>query len=519
VRSLLLLTLLVTACTASPPPARGPAASPDPASPEVVSVPTERPASPSPVLAVMTTATQPSATASPTVAVAPTVPPTATTLPTPEPERLIVVGSGSPAVNMRVEPGTSSAVVKSVRDGTEVIVVGTDRESDGRIWRNVQDGDVTGWIVSTALRPQATPTVTPSSTPTLVATPTSVSPSATSMAPGASVTPAPSAAPTEPPAAPGPDGEHVEVFGTRGQGANLRAEPGTGAAVLQTVPDGTTLTVIGPDRAVAGRTWRNVRTDGGIEGWLVDEAVRSLDPPTPPPTETATPRPAATPTLPSTPTAAAPSESGASPTGTPTVTPTPAGTPSPPDGPPGESPERVAPEGGEEPTRGPERVEVYGTGGTGANLRARPGRTGDVLKSVPDGSQLTIVGEDEVADGVTWRNVQTEDGLTGWLATEVIKTVIPPTATPRPGSAGIGAPLPVVVQPESELTEEQRAARPCRPGQLKGDAATGIFYAPDQPDYPELLQRVRCFDDEIRARASGYRPPDATPEPSPSPTP
>jgi SH3-like domain-containing protein len=316
------------------------------------------------------------------------------------------------------------------------------------------------------------------------------------------------------------------VFGTGGQGANLRAEPSTGAAVLQTVPDGTALTVIGPDREAGGRTWRNVRTEGGQEGWLVDEAVRSLEAPTPAPTETPTPAPAATATpspaapatAPSTPRPTdAPSESTA-PSVTPTATPSPGGTPAPPAEPPEGAPSDE-PEGEEEPTPGPERVEVYGTGGTGANLRAQPGRTGSVLKSVPDGSQLTVVGEDEVADGVTWRHVETEDGLTGWLASEVIQTVIPPTPTPRPGSAGIGAPLPVEALPESELSEEQRAARPCRPGQLKGDAATGLYYPPDHPDYPGLLQRVRCFDDEIRARASGYRPPEAAPEPSPSPEP
>jgi hypothetical protein len=141
-----------------------------------------------------------------------------------------------------------------------------------------------------------------------------------------------------------------------------------------------------------------------------------------------------------------------------------------------------------------------------------------VLKSVPDGSQLTIVGEDEVADGITWRNVQDDDGLTGWLATEVIRTVIRPTPTPRPGAPGIGAPRPPEPPLESEQTDEQRAATPCRPGQLKGDAATGIYYPPDHPEYPGLLQRVRCFDDAVRARASGFRPPEA-PEPSPSPAP
>ena len=70
---------------------------------------------------------------------------------------------------------------------------------------------------------------------------------------------------------------------------------------------------------------------------------------------------------------------------------------------------------------------------------------------------------------------------------------------------------------EEEQSEEERAATPCRPGQLKGDAATGIVYSVDHPEYAGLRQRVRCFDDAIRARASGFRPPEAMPSPEPSP--
>ena len=54
--------------------------------------------------------------------------------------------------------------------------------------------------------------------------------------------------------------------------------------------------------------------------------------------------------------------------------------------------------------------------------------------------------------------------------------------------------------------------------QVKGDAATGTYYSADHPDYPGLLQRVRCFDDISRARASGFRPADP-PAPSPTPAP
>ncbi|MDP8921685.1 MAG: hypothetical protein M3O34_02270, partial [Chloroflexota bacterium] len=47
-------------------------------------------------------------------------------------------------------------------------------------------------------------------------------------------------------------------------------------------------------------------------------------------------------------------------------------------------------------------------------------------------------------------------------------------------------------------------AAPCRPGQVKGDATSGLYYVPDHPEYAAVRERVRCFDAESRARASGF---------------
>ena len=471
--TLAVLALVLVACArpAQPP---SPTPSPMPAAPTVAAATEAASATVTVVLDPPTSAPTDTPVPSPSATEPPTDTPLPTETPTPEPERVQVFGNGNQFVNMRREPGTNSGVVKSVRDGTEVIIIGTDREADGRIWRNVQDGEATGWIVSTALRALATPTATrtSTSTPTPTATPTVPAPAATLAA--AAATSQPTASPTSlapPTSTPVP--EQVEVFGVGSGGANLRAEPGTGGRIVQNLPDGTRLTVIGDDREADGRPWRNVRGEAGTTGWIAGEVVRSL--PTPTPAATSTPTPA----------------SGAS---------------------------ALEPAEGE-PAPEPVRVEVYGTGTQGANLRAQPGLRGTVLRSVPDGSQLTIVGENEVADGITWRHVQAEDGGTGWLALEVVRTLATPTPTPRPGAPGIGAPLDEEPEPEEEQTEEERAATPCRPGQVKGDALSGTYYPVDHPDYAGLRQRVRCFDDASRARASGFRPPEAVPSPEPSPAP
>lgn len=414
--------------------------------------------------------------------------------PTPldEPERMLVVTQDSQGTNLRRDPGTTSPVLKSLPEGAEVLVVGPDREADGRLWRLVQHQDTAGWIVVTALRSPPTPTATPNRTltPPASATP---SPTTTSGPVTTGGTPRPGEQAPPPDATPEP--EPVEVTGTGGQGANLRAEPSLSGRILQNVRDGTRLTVVGPDRQADGRTWRNVRPESGAAGWLVTDVVQSVTPPT------STPGPTATLSRTATPTAG---------------TPLPAGTQSVPSA----ADEAPPPEGepGAEPTPEPEQVEVFDAGSAGANLRRDPGPRGFVIKSVPDGSRWTIVGPDQDVDGKLWRNVQGEDGSTGWLAGEVVRTLVTPTPTPRPGAPGIGAPI-AEDEVEDNLSEEEWAATPCRPGQIKGDATTGLYHLKDHPDYAGLRIRVRCFSSESQARASGYRSAEIPPPPAASPSP
>jgi hypothetical protein len=63
-----------------------------------------------------------------------------------------------------------------------------------------------------------------------------------------------------------------------------------------------------------------------------------------------------------------------------------------------------------------ERLKVANTNGSGVNLRARAGERGQRLKTMPEGSGLEVIGADETADGIVWRNVKDASGTSGWVA-------------------------------------------------------------------------------------------------------
>lgn len=73
--------------------------------------------------------------------------------------------------------------------------------------------------------------------------------------------------------APKPQGERVKVE-AGGGGANLRERPGSSAPVIKTVPEGATLSVVGGDQPMDGKTWKNVRDEGGAQGWMAAELLQ-----------------------------------------------------------------------------------------------------------------------------------------------------------------------------------------------------------------------------------------------------
>lgn len=89
--------------------------------------------------------------------------------------------------------------------------------------------------------------------------------------------------PSTPPPPPGASrfsaGDSAIVSGT-GNGLNVRAQPGTQAEKLATVPDGTVVTIIGGPSEADGFTWWNIQA-GTLTGWSVQDFLVKVSAPDP----------------------------------------------------------------------------------------------------------------------------------------------------------------------------------------------------------------------------------------------
>lgn len=72
------------------------------------------------------------------------------------------------------------------------------------------------------------------------------------------------------------------------------------------------------------------------------------------------------------------------------------------------------------------RLEVGGTGGRGAYMRAKPSASSQPVTSLEEGTRLTVIGEDVAADGYVWRNVEDPEGNRGWIVANFLIKVSTP---------------------------------------------------------------------------------------------
>lgn len=72
-----------------------------------------------------------------------------------------------------------------------------------------------------------------------------------------------------------------------------------------------------------------------------------------------------------------------------------------------------------------EKVRVANTNGSNLNLRAKASERAQRLKAVPEGAVLEVVGADQTADGIVWRNVRDGAGASGFVASKFVVKVQP----------------------------------------------------------------------------------------------
>lgn len=66
------------------------------------------------------------------------------------------------------------------------------------------------------------------------------------------------------------------------------------------------------------------------------------------------------------------------------------------------------------------RMKILNTEDQGANMRQRPSTTAPVLRTLPEGTVVEVIGGETNAEGRGWRNVRDAGGATGWVASELL---------------------------------------------------------------------------------------------------
>ena len=246
--------------------------------------------------------------------------PPVTQPPTTAPPGTTVTGATTTAVNLRRGSGTTYSVIRVLPSGTSVTVLGTNANGT---WSQVRAGNDTGWVSSEFLN-------------------------VTNNTPGT----------TQPPA------NTPAATGTTTTAVNLRRGSGTTYSIIRVLPNGTSVTVLGTN---ANGTWTQVRA-GNDTGWVSSEFLNTG-------------------------------------TSTPGTTQPPANTPA-----------------------------ATGTTTTAVNLRRGSATTYSVIRVLPNGTSVTVLGTNGA-----WTQVRAGND-TGWVSSEFLNT-----GTSAPGTTQPPANTPAVI--------------------------------------------------------------------------
>ncbi len=67
------------------------------------------------------------------------------------------------------------------------------------------------------------------------------------------------------------------------------------------------------------------------------------------------------------------------------------------------------------------QFRVNGTGTEGLFLRSDASTDGTILTTLPEGTLVTIIGEDQPGPNYTWKHVRAPDGTEGWAASDFLQ--------------------------------------------------------------------------------------------------
>lgn len=233
-------------------------------------------------MATRTSTPAPSPTATFTVTATATASPSKTAIATATAAGGFAVGSAivvaTDLLNLRASPSTSATVLAVLPNGTRATISGGPQSGSGYTWWQIQTAANTGWVVSNyiALAPiptatPAPPTRTPTRAPASSPTPTRTSTPTPTRTPTRTATPTPKPTLTATSTAAGRFNLGDAIVVTTDL-LNLRASPSTTAAILATLPNGTSGTVVGGPQSASGYLWWQVQVAAGT-GWVVDPYI------------------------------------------------------------------------------------------------------------------------------------------------------------------------------------------------------------------------------------------------------